>query len=266
MATKKNLPLDEFVQAIRPDPAIKGETLKVICGFLGKSSEKESIRVYFDEALNQFVDFKESDIVHAVKFSREESALGGCKLWIRNSATYTYGDPEKKEDRPKAQFLQGALTQGYQPGPDGPNLPPDLTIQTHFGGCFTRIDPGCGHTVFNPPCHRTVFNPPCNVTTLRASCLGPTCYNTCFAQRTCLISCGQPSCFVTCGQTCLKSICNNTCLRPTCFHITCHVCQVSNQICVTELATYVCHIDPQTGQVPPIQGTGFEDFNPLAGM
>jgi len=248
MASKNKLPLDSFVQSVRPNPSKKGEPLKIICGFLGKSSEKGSTRVYFDEALNEFVDFKDSDIVHAKKLTSEESALGGCKLWIKSSATYAYGDPEKKENRPKANFLQGNLAREFQARPDLGNLEA-AALPFTVGRCRTVV---CPITLNQTGCIRTRFDRTCIISCNR-TCIGFSCFN-----NTCRVSCFRTC--VTCFRTCDIGGCDiNTIQRRTC------ICPISLQICNTPQVTLSCPVDPVEG-FGPIQGTGFEDFNPIAGM
>lgn len=260
MATKSKLPLDDFVQSIRPDPSKKGETLKVLCGFLGKSSEKDSVRVYFDEALNQFVDFKESDIVHAVKLTPEQSPLGGCKIWVRSSATYVFGDPEKKENRPKANFMQGDLVRNFQAGNVGIPSPFDPQIRT-IG------DPACNFaTAFGPSCGFTCENTCLLVSCFRTcdnTCFRISCFDTCNFQQSCNITCNNRTC-ITCFRTCNDIICGADTLNINCLR-TRILCPVSNLVCQLNVQTAQCQVDT-SGLRNPVQGTGFEDFNPLAGM
>ncbi len=109
----RNLRFDEFVAALRPDPKSKGDPLMVLEGFLGKSSDKGYVRVYFDETLNTFVDIAEKDILYAIERSKEVSPAGGSKLWLKADAQFVYGDPSEKE-RSKASFLQGDMTRAYE--------------------------------------------------------------------------------------------------------------------------------------------------------
>lgn len=96
MSPKSNkLRFDDFIEALRPDPESLDERFVVLRGFLGKSSERDHVRIYFDGVASSFIDVAESDIVHAVPLSDEESAIGGSRLWFNASSSYLYGDPAK---------------------------------------------------------------------------------------------------------------------------------------------------------------------------
>jgi hypothetical protein len=117
MESKAKYQLDDWVGAVRSDPK-NTDQLTVLQGYLGTSSEEGHIRVYSDESLNDFVEVPEAAIVHAVKMTPAESALGGSKLWLRADSTITFGDP-KLANRPKSTFLEGDIMQQYGASPAG---------------------------------------------------------------------------------------------------------------------------------------------------
>ncbi len=109
---QKKIRYDEFVSAVRPDP-YANENLKVLEGFVGKSTMEGHCRLYLDESLNNFIEIPEDDIVFAVEAEKNESALGGSRLWVKENTLFTYGDP-KLRNRPQSSFLEGDLMEAYQ--------------------------------------------------------------------------------------------------------------------------------------------------------
>ncbi len=108
---KVSIKYDAFVKAVRPDAKSTEDTVHLE-GFIGESSVPDHFRLYSDASLNEFVEIPTDAVLHAIANSKEESPLGGSKLWIKKSAVYTYGNPAMT-NRPQASFLDGDLMQGY---------------------------------------------------------------------------------------------------------------------------------------------------------
>lgn len=175
------LRLDEWISAVRPDAKSPPEPVIVLEGFIGKSSERGHVRLYFDEALNQFIDVAEKDILYATPLDKEESPQGGSKLWVKGDAVYTYGDPAKKE-RPRAAFMQGDIMAAYEQQAAGPVAADLQPFISRFQGCLSR----------NARCVRSV-NMLCRYTDQ------PTCRS---VNWTCYISCHN-YCDLRTRKTCL---------------------------------------------------------------
>ncbi len=109
---QKKVRYDEFVSAVRPDP-YSTENLKVLEGYVGKSTMEGHCRLYLEESLNSFIEIPEDDIVYAMEVERGESALGGSRIWVKETTVFTYGDP-KDRNRPQSSFLEGDLMEAYQ--------------------------------------------------------------------------------------------------------------------------------------------------------
>jgi hypothetical protein len=95
--------LDEFVAKVVPDPNSPGELL-LVSGFLGKSSEEDHTRVYWDPSLNSYVDVRDTDIVHTEALSKEASPLGGSYVWVKRDAEVYFGAGGQST---KGKFFQG---------------------------------------------------------------------------------------------------------------------------------------------------------------
>jgi hypothetical protein len=108
---KVSIQYDAFVKAVRPDSKATESTV-FLEGFIGESSLADHFRLYSDASLNDFVEIPTNAVVHSIANSKEESALGGSKIWVKKDAIFTYGNPAM-DNRPQASFLDGDLYQGY---------------------------------------------------------------------------------------------------------------------------------------------------------
>jgi hypothetical protein len=79
---RHGLHFDDFVQAARPNVKDKNP-LVFVQGYIGKSPVANSIRVYTDPSLNNFIDILTADIVHSLKVTDDPLGLGGSRIWIK---------------------------------------------------------------------------------------------------------------------------------------------------------------------------------------
>lgn len=220
------LDFDDFIEKLRPDPKEVGNPLVIVQGLIGASSEDGHVRVYLDDALNEFIDVPEKDICYAVKLDEKDHPEGGSKLWVNADAIFMYGDPSQPNTRSKGSFLQGDIANsfaGQAGGPvDGPYLPngPVIAARTFYFTCYNYIS--CrGRTCFHISCYRTCW------------------------QISCFRTCRQISCWGTCFISCYR-----TCNWP-CYYVRGPI----------EANPY-----SQARYNQPGQGTGFEGFNPYTGF
>jgi hypothetical protein len=101
--------LDEFVAKVVPDPNSAGELL-LVSGFLGKSSEADHTRVYWDASLNGYVDVRDTDIAHTEALPKETSPLGGSYVWVKRDAKVYFGAGGQST---KGKFFEGPLMNMY---------------------------------------------------------------------------------------------------------------------------------------------------------
>jgi hypothetical protein len=138
-AERPKIRLDEFVAKVVPDPNNAGELL-LVNGFLGKSSEEDHTRIYWDASLNTYVDVKDADIVHTESLSKEASPLGGSYVWVKRDAKVYFGAGGQST---KGKFFEGPLMNAYGGQFAGAGAPalgtPNLT------------NVGCVPTQFCPP-------------------------------------------------------------------------------------------------------------------
>ena len=105
MANSNQVAFDDFIKKVKPDANVH-EPMVLMAGYVGESPVEGHVRVYHDEALNHFTDIPKSDIAHAEKFTKEESPMGGSKLWVKQKAAAQNSGNQN-------DFLQGDLYQHY---------------------------------------------------------------------------------------------------------------------------------------------------------
>jgi len=102
-ATKPKIHFDEFVQAARPNAADK-MPLIFLQGYIGKSGASDSIRLYADPSLNDYLDIPVADVVYTQKVTDDPLGLGGSKIWIKVPTT---------NNRGATAYLEGNLYNDY---------------------------------------------------------------------------------------------------------------------------------------------------------
>ncbi len=187
---KVSIKYDAFVKAVRPDSKSTEDTVHLE-GFIGESSVPDHFRLYSDASLNEFVEIPTDAVLHAIANSKEESPLGGSKLWIKKSAVYTYGNPAMT-NRPQASFLDGDLMQGYMDSMYQPEAGAGIG---NMGGGISQPITGCINptpiTIISKPiickkslltpCFTKPWNPICNIQTKPIICqinTGTVCFPT----------------------------------------------------------------------------------------
>ena len=158
---KVSIKYDAFVKAVRPDPKSTENTV-YLEGFIGESSVSNHFRLYSDASLNDFVEIPTDAVIHSIAHSKEESPLGGSKLWVKQDAIYTYGNPAMT-NRPQGSFLDGDLYQGYMDSmyqPDASGAGADMGA---MGGGISQPITGCINpipkTILCPVASRIVVCP-----------------------------------------------------------------------------------------------------------
>ncbi len=189
--------MDDFVAKIVTDPKNPPNTL-LLKGFIGASSEKGYIRLYFDSELSDYIEIPETAVLHSLNVPPEKSPVGGSYVWIQRDASLIHG-PVVTE-RPKASFLEGRImtTQACAVG---------TALATTLTGpqCGTIID-GC--TDVGPKCPTQVTCPAPCVTKTGITCPAPCATKT---GATCPAPCGTQS-----GPNCPTAQGNSTCPAPSC--------------------------------------------------
>jgi hypothetical protein len=97
---------DELIEHLVPN-ASHIPDVRVLGGFLGKSTREGYWRLYLTPSLNEYVEFAEDDVVHSHTFESDESPLGGTVIWLRREANLQHTRSASREAQ--ADFLQGAI-------------------------------------------------------------------------------------------------------------------------------------------------------------
>jgi hypothetical protein len=129
MANQKNFVHDEFVKQVRPDPK-STDPIVFMSGFIGKSPVDGHVRVYADPELSNFIDVPESAIIHSQQFTKEESPLGGSKLWVKQ------GEITNKGAAAAGSFLEGDISNYFNSNMYQPRIPLAGTLPPTFPPTF----------------------------------------------------------------------------------------------------------------------------------
>jgi hypothetical protein len=111
--TRKPLVEESLIANLVPDPADVPD-VKVHVGFLGKSSREGYWRLYMSPQMNDFIEVREEDIVHAKQFDAAHSPWGGTVTWIRADAKLTRTKTGARDIQ--TDFLRGGITRSRLPG------------------------------------------------------------------------------------------------------------------------------------------------------
>ena len=99
---------DALVAALVPDPtSVPNAT--TLDGFLGRSPTEGTWRLYLDQDLNEYVELRESEILHA----QELPAHRGTRVWVSKDLVLTYVRVDSSQIQ--AAFLSGSISAGRLP-------------------------------------------------------------------------------------------------------------------------------------------------------
>ncbi|HET6260707.1 MAG TPA: hypothetical protein VFG99_00525, partial [Chloroflexia bacterium] len=110
-------PEADFIAKIVGDPTNPPDTI-LLTGFLGRSSEPDYTRLYFDAELSDYVEIPNDAILFVQPLAAEGSALAGSSyVWIQSDAELIHG--KAGPNRQRARFFEGRIAQDYLGGAAG---------------------------------------------------------------------------------------------------------------------------------------------------
>src|SRR5271154_2045741 len=158
------LRFDQFVSQVVRDPAQPANAF-LLFGYLGKSSEADHVRLYFDPQLADWIDIPTSAILFAQAIDKSQSLLGGSLVWIERDALLTHANVGA--GNLKAKFLEGRIQKDFLAGRT-PALATPGTPQCPSPCGTTPGTPHCpspgstpGHPLCPSPCGTTPGTPHC---------------------------------------------------------------------------------------------------------
>lgn len=95
---------DAWVTKLAADPAKNPETV-LLTGYIADAPDNQSIRVFLDPQLQQWVDVPVDAILHREEIPRTVSVLGGSHLWLKRASWVNCKRGEVAPD-PQAQQYQ----------------------------------------------------------------------------------------------------------------------------------------------------------------
>ena len=110
----KELKQDALVEKLVVDPS-KTPEVKVLFGFLGRSPEAGTWRLYLTPQLDSYVEFSAEDMVHTQQLAAAQSPLGGTAVWLKRGATLKHTRTGTRQAQ--AEFVRGDIMSGFTAGP-----------------------------------------------------------------------------------------------------------------------------------------------------
>ncbi|MGO9781823.1 MAG: hypothetical protein ACLPKE_36245 [Streptosporangiaceae bacterium] len=154
---ERDLNEDPLVAALVPDPAQLPVNAAVLRGFIGKSLDEGSWRLYLDAELTEYVEIPKAEILYA----RELPDGGGTAVWV--PGTLRLDRVRVAATQIQAEFLSGAIAAaGLRAAvqAQGPGIE-FIRIKPTFGAdCFpSELLATCGGpSTFGEPCRQTIIS------------------------------------------------------------------------------------------------------------
>jgi len=157
-----------FVDQVRPDPSAPPSAVVLLEGIAGNSDREGWVRLYFNQSLTYYAEFRREDVVSTESIPPEQSPIAGLeatRVGLRQDAVIDYTRTTRA--KPRDEF--------------------DLDIQlAAAAGGDIQVQPGLVITFVGPTCARQGYTLTCLTRCNQHTC-AQTCH-TCFAtacQGTC---------------------------------------------------------------------------------
>jgi hypothetical protein len=105
-ARPERLTEDDLIERLAPDPGSLPD-VRLVSGWLGRSTRSDRWRLYVTPELNRFVEFSQAEVVHHRRLTISEVSLGGTLVWIRRDANVMETQTGPRQGQ--ASFLNGDL-------------------------------------------------------------------------------------------------------------------------------------------------------------
>ena len=145
---------DPLAEKIVPDPTGLPDSVALM-GFVGRSTNDRSIRLYIDTSFRSYYEISISDILHSQQLPATQSPLGG------RSVVYVRGDAPLRlmqvSAEIEARFLQGPMSSIAMGAAGAPALPSGVKQFVQFGksdNCPSTARSSCSD---NCPGHHRTF-------------------------------------------------------------------------------------------------------------
>jgi hypothetical protein len=140
---------DELIKNLVPDPS-QVLDVRMLSGFLGRSSRQGYWRLYLTLELNEYIEFPEGDVVHHQRLNTEQSPLGGTILWVRREANLQHTRTVSRETH--AEFLHGGITAAFLPRMGVGAMLGLQPLRIRIGNTDVTVCQVCQPTEFAPLC------------------------------------------------------------------------------------------------------------------
>jgi hypothetical protein len=136
---RRGLDEDPLVAALVPDPKAEPSDATVLHGYLGRSTNAGSWRLYLDAALTSYAELSEEDILHHKQVADD----GGTLVWVRKSLEVKVTSASSATIQ--AEFLSGTIAAGRMrptaPGNVAFRAVASVGCPSILNNCLTQILP-----------------------------------------------------------------------------------------------------------------------------
>jgi hypothetical protein len=95
----------DLVERLVPDPSQPAD-VTVLVGFLGKSAQAGTWRLYIAPDLSEYLEFPEESVRHTEDVKIAQSALPRTAVWVDRNANIVHN---RSERQPYSDFLRGEI-------------------------------------------------------------------------------------------------------------------------------------------------------------
>ncbi|GAC1349478.1 MAG: hypothetical protein NVSMB27_23000 [Ktedonobacteraceae bacterium] len=104
----RELRQDALVEKLMPDPSQGHPDVRMLVGFLGRSSQPEYCRLYLTPELDAYMEIPRDAIVHNQSLANEQNPMDGTRLWVKQDTEVVLCRRTNLRQR-QAQFLSGEI-------------------------------------------------------------------------------------------------------------------------------------------------------------
>lgn len=104
----KELKQDRLVEKLLLDLSQEHPDVRILVGYVGRSSQPEYWRLYLTPVLDVYVEIPQDAIVHSQSLANEQNPMGGTMLWVKHDTDVVLCRRTNLRQR-QGQFLSGEI-------------------------------------------------------------------------------------------------------------------------------------------------------------
>src|SRR4051812_11166809 len=87
------------------------ENVTILCGYIGKSSSEDTVRLYISLDFNEYYEIKKDDVAASRDVTEDVIPFGGTCLFVKSDAEVNHIYVESTKEQ--AKFLGGAISESF---------------------------------------------------------------------------------------------------------------------------------------------------------